>query len=117
MKRELRFFFKDHLIGYPAFIALLSSIVAVIWFGIKIKPTKELIFLHSTRYLGVDLIGQWHLVYFLPLGSLLVLLFNVLLGYFLAPRDKILTYLLTISAAVVAIILLIQSVIIVRLNL
>lgn len=45
-----------------------------------IKPQAEPIILHYNIYFGVDLIGEWYRIFFLPAIATVLLLINIALG-------------------------------------
>ncbi|HEX9664233.1 MAG TPA: hypothetical protein VGA49_00225 [Patescibacteria group bacterium] len=83
---------------------------------LKISPTSEPITLHYNIYFGIDLIGAWYKVYFLPLFGLIVIVVNFVLAYFLHKQEKILSYFLVAAASLAQLILLVAGVIVVLLN-
>jgi len=116
MLRELKFFFKKPLIKYPAAVAAIFSLVQVVALIIRIKPSTEPIYLHYTTYLGVDFVGAWYLAYLLPVASFFCAIVNTVLAFTLVKRDALLAYILTVGAAIVALLLCIQTILIIRLN-
>lgn len=62
------------------------------------------IILHYNVYFGVDVIGSWWQVYFLPLIGLLILLINSSLGYlFYDKKERTVAHLLMLATLIVQI--------------
>lgn len=116
MFRSLRLFSKDPLIRYSLLATGVLIFAQLVVLTIGIKERGEPISLHYTTRFGVDFVGAWFLAYLLPLGSLFVLMLNASIAYYLIRYERLLGYFLTVGAAFVAALLLIQSVLIVRLN-
>lgn len=116
MMRGVRFFFKDALVKYLVFAAIVFVLAQVVLLAFYIRPTSTPISLHYTTYLGVDFIGAWYLVYLFPTVSLLFSLANLGLAYGFMRKDKLLSYLLLIGATFCAALFFVQSILIVRLN-
>lgn len=69
-----------------------------------IRPVDFPIILHYNVYFGVDVIGSWWQVYFLPLIGLLILFVNTTLGYlFYGSRERIVAHLLMLATFTVQI--------------
>jgi len=62
---------------------------------LNIRPGNGQLFLHYNVIFGVDLIGEWWQIYYLPLAGLMVLLANFGLSLFFYRNDKILARLLS----------------------
>lgn len=116
MARKLGVFLKDPILKYSALAAGVFIVAQIIVLIFGIKPSEEAIFLHYTTYLGVDFLGVWYLVYFIPLVSLLFFLLNGIVTFYLMHKEKLLGYLLMIGPALVGGFLLIQSILLVMLN-
>lgn len=69
-------------------LSLLINILSWLWLVFQIKPQQEEIFLHYNILFGVDYIGSWWKVFYLPIFGLLILLTNTLVGWFLFGKDK-----------------------------
>jgi hypothetical protein len=69
-----------------------------------IRPVDFPIILHYNVYFGVDVIGAWWQVYFLPLIGLVILSVNTLLGYlFYQQKERIVAHLLLLATFIVQI--------------
>lgn len=52
-----------------------------------IKPGSEPIILHYNIYFGVDLIGEWYRIFFLPASATILMLINIALGVITYRKD------------------------------
>lgn len=82
-----------------------SLIINALNFGLIayfIRPVDFPIILHYNVYFGVDVIGSWWQVYFLPLIGLLILSVNTLLGYsFYQQKERVIAHLLVLAVFIV----------------
>lgn len=74
------------------------------------------IILHYNLFFGVDLLGAYIKVFFLPASGLIILLINAILGQAFYKSERLASYLLTFNALIVQILLLVSSYLIVRVN-
>ncbi|HYE59996.1 MAG TPA: hypothetical protein VEA18_02320 [Candidatus Kapabacteria bacterium] len=101
---------------------ILLSIAALfhlsIWVVILgyVRPQDDPIFLHYNILFGVDLLGVWWKVYYVPLGGLAILLTNALIGWLLFQKDKFISYLLLGGAMVCQVFILIAAILLILLN-
>lgn len=93
------------------------------WFVLyyKIYPFSYLteygqIYLHYNIYFGIDSIGSWYNAFSLPVIGLLIIIFNLFLGYFFFLKDKLISYTLVISQTLIQLVLLASAVFIILLN-
>ncbi len=64
-----------------------------------IKPINFPIILHYNVYFGVDIIGNWWQVYFLPAMGAAFFAINMILAYvFFQSRERIASYLLLLTS-------------------
>lgn len=112
----LKLYWRDWWNNIPLF--LLVGIQVFIWFYIifNIKPAMELVFLHYNIIFGVDLVGSWWKVYYLPLAGLLVLLVNCTLSFIFYKTDKFLSRLLNFWSLLFHLFLLMVVILLVGLN-
>ena len=79
-------------IKYPSNIVFFSiagalNIATWVWIVWNIRPQTEPVFLHYNILYGVDLIGSWYKVFYLPLLGLGIFLFNSFFGWFFFHKD------------------------------
>lgn len=63
-------------------------------------PNNNILFLHYNVIFGVDLVGAWWRILFLPLGGLLILFVNYIVAVFIYNKDRIVSRFLTVFACV-----------------
>lgn len=106
--------------GYVHWALICSILLNVLSWGLLaffIKAVDFPIILHYNVYFGVDLIGDWWQVYFLPLVGLVVLLTNLMLGFFFySQKERIITHILLLAATMVQVVICIGVINIIRIN-
>lgn len=103
----LRIFFHDRLFLISFGAGLLVNIILwAILFG-KFQFSHEAIPLHFNPVYGIDLVGRSTLVYELPATGFVILLVNLFLGRWIYPSNIFFSYLLTMAAASIQILLLV----------
>lgn len=109
IKLKLKYFFEQEffhssLVQWVIIAALLVNFgnwAAIAYF---IRPVDFPIILHYNVYFGVDVIGAWWQVYFLPLIGLTILSVNTVLGYlFYQQKERIVAHLLLLTTLIVQI--------------
>ena len=81
------------------------------------RPVDFPIILHYNVYFGVDVIGPWWQVYFLPAVGLIILLINSVLGYlFYGQKERIVAHLLMLATFIVQIVVTIAVVSVLIIN-
>lgn len=100
------------LISLFGFLLNLLTWIILIW---KIKPSVEPIPLHYNIYLGIDLIGNWKLVYILPGSGLIIYFINFIISYIIYKRLKLISYFLISIILVVELIFLNSSYMLIKL--
>lgn len=92
-------YFHSSLIQWVFIGSLLLNLANWAAVAFFIRPVDFLIVLHYNVYFGVDLIGSWWQMYFMPLVGLLILLVNADLGYlFYQRKQRIAAHLLMLAA-------------------
>jgi hypothetical protein len=111
---------KLYIKNLPNLIMLGSSLILniAVWFWLfwQIRPQEEQIFLHYNILFGVDLVGSWWRIVFVPLSGLLIIIVNAILGWVLFRKDKFASQLLNATSVVCQIFLLIVASLLVFLN-
>lgn len=92
-------FFKNSLIHWvliaTSFIAALNWAALIVF----IQPVDLPIVLHYNVFFGVDLIGNWKEVYFLPIISDIFFIINTILAYiFYKEKERIAAYLFLLAS-------------------
>lgn len=111
-----KLFVRDYWIAVPLLTATLAVIFSFYYIIAHIHPISEQIFLHYSAIFGIDLIGPWWQIYYLPVIASIVFLVNFLAGLWFYRSDKFLGRLLCVCAGIVEIFLAIATYLIVGLN-
>ncbi len=91
-------YFRSGLIQWVLIGSLAVNIANWIAIAFFIRPVDFPIILHYNVYFGVDVIGDWWQVYFMPLIGLLILLINAVLGYlFYQQKERLVAHLLMLA--------------------
>ncbi len=97
-------FFHSSLVQWVIIGALLVNIANWALIAFFIRPVDFPIILHYNVYFGVDVIGAWWQIYFLPLIGLVILSVNTVLGYlFYQQKERIAAHLLVLATFIVQI--------------
>ena len=97
-------------------LSLLLNIWSWVWLLIGIKPNLDPIFLHYNILFGVDYVGEWWRVFYLPLAGIIFLLLNFFLGWYFIKRDKFWVLLLNSGALLCQVFILISIYYLIYLN-
>lgn len=81
-------------------LSLVAELFMWLYIFIKLGGKSDILFLHYNIIFGVDLIGAWWRILFLPLAGLFILLANFLAAIFCYNKDKIVSRFLTTFACV-----------------
>jgi len=111
---KLYFKYKPNFIMLAA--AILVNIFTWVWILFQIRPQDALIFLHYNVLFGVDFIGEWWRVYYLPLTGLFIIVINFVIGWLLFQKDKFISIILQSVSLICQIFLLVVSALLVFLN-
>ncbi|KKQ53617.1 MAG: hypothetical protein US70_C0001G0021 [Parcubacteria group bacterium GW2011_GWD2_38_11] len=97
-------FFRSSLVQWVFIGALLINALNWGLIAFFIRPVDFPIILHYNVYFGVDVIGAWWQMYFLPLIGLVILSVNTVLGYlFYQQKERIVAHLLVLATFIVQI--------------
>lgn len=96
--------------------SLLINLLIWLWLFFSIRPGVESVFLHYSALYGVNLIGEWHQIFFVPAFGLVVLVINSLVGWVLFQKDRFIAHLLSGIVLLVHLFLVIVSFLLVFLN-
>lgn len=117
---ERHYPFKLYLHDTPTIIFIGSSlalnIASFLWLALRIRPDLGQIFLHYNILFGVDLLGTWYQVFFIPAIGLLILIVNAVVGWLLFHRDKFAGHLLNFTSVMVQLFVLVASGLLIFLN-
>ena len=113
LKAKLKSFFSQEFFasGLVHWVFIGSFILNAVNWGLIaffIRPVDFPIILHYNVYFGVDVIGDWWQIYYLPIIGLLILAANTLLGYlFYQQKERIVAHLLMLATFIVQIAILV----------
>jgi len=96
--------------------SLVLNIVSWVWLVFRLGSQEEAIFLHYNILFGVDLIGEWEKILYLPAVGLCVFLLNAVLGWILFHKEKFAAYILLAISVLCQAFLLIASGLLIFLN-
>ena len=111
-----RLYFRDPWILLPF---LFSAVVqGLLWWyiAVKIHPSAQPIFLHYNIIFGVDLLGEWWKIWYLPGGGLMIFFLNFILSFVWYGEDRLLARLLCAAAVLLEVLVGLGSYFIVGLN-
>lgn len=97
-------------------LSFLINIATWSWLLWQIKPQGEPIFLHYNILFGVDYVGEWIKILYIPLAGLMIFLVNAILGWILFSRDKFVSQILNTFGLICQLFLFIASALLVFLN-
>lgn len=110
----------DKIIQITFLLSILFNIIN--WGLIYYRFTRflagqtELIILHYNIYFGIDEIGNWTNIYYLPVIGIIILLVNLLCGYLLYKKDKLISYFFMFSSFIAQILLILSTFFIIAVN-
>ncbi|MBI5221361.1 MAG: hypothetical protein HY979_00965 [Candidatus Magasanikbacteria bacterium] len=109
-------YWQDKWVWIPATVTLFFEVLMLVYGAIYVRATTDSVFLHYNVVFGVDLIGEWWKVFYIPLSALGIFLLNFGLSWWLYGQDKILGRFLTFGAAFLSVCLSLAFYLVVGLN-
>ena len=98
-------FFASGLVHWVLIGSLILNIVNWGLIAFFIRPVDFPIILHYNVYFGVDVIGPWWQLYFLPFIGMIILGLNTVLGYlFYQKKERIVAHLLMLATFIAQIV-------------
>ncbi|PJA86655.1 MAG: hypothetical protein CO141_03605 [Candidatus Moranbacteria bacterium CG_4_9_14_3_um_filter_42_9] len=122
LKSKVRLFFAlDYFkSAIPIWLIILSLAVNLIdWIILKIfvRPVDFPIIIHYNVFFGVDMVGNYKLVFVLPLIGLALFLINFFLSiYFYRRKERIASYLLLMTALMIQLSLFVSALSVIIIN-
>lgn len=122
LKSYVRFFFRQEFFKSKVILWLIALSLAaniICWAGlwVLIKPVDGSIILHYNVYFGVDMMGNWGLVFIMPSVGLLLFFINFSLSlYFYRQKERIASYILLLTSLMIQLSLLVASASIIIIN-
>jgi len=122
LKNRFKLFFKQEFFKNRIVLWIISlnlvlnfSNWAILWWFVK--PVDSLIILHYNVYFGVDMVGNWKSVFFLPGIGLLLFFINFFLAfYFFKKLERIACHILLMASLMIQLSLFIASSSIILIN-
>ena len=108
--------FKDRIFSIFFFVSIFLNILLWIFILWQIKPGADPVYLHYNIYFGIDLIGSYFRLYFMPLSGLIIFLLNAVISAIIYKQEKIISYFLIIISACTQVFLWVATVLIVLIN-
>lgn len=113
----LKVFLKDYWVNIPLGTAIFTNILMWIYIFLKLSKKSDMLFLHYNVIFGVDLVGEWWRILFLPIGGLLIIILNFILALYCYNQDRLISRFLTVFAGVFEIFLMVAVYFTVDINL
>jgi len=111
-----KLFVRDSWVLFPLSVSIFLQVWGWWYTATHIHASAGQIFLHYTSLFGVDLVGGWWKIFYLPAGGLLIILVNFVVSFLFYRMDKFLSRFLSIFTLFVEIFLTIAIWLIVGLN-
>ncbi len=100
-----RFFWHGYWTDPAIFFSLALALLANLglWTAIFaiVEPTERQMILHYNIYFGVDAIGDWRNIFFMPALAAIILAVNVFLSRFFYYKEKFVSYLFAAMALLI----------------
>ncbi len=112
----LKLYFRDWRNLVPLILTIGIQIFCWMYILLNIKPSAGRLFLHYNIVFGVDLLGEWWKIFYLPLGGIIILLINLIASCLLYKKERFLSRLLSIWIFIIHIYLSVEVYLLVRLN-
>ena len=111
-----KLYFRDPWTSAPIAGVILIQVFLWLYLIFNIRSEAGQIFLHYNIIFGVDLVGDWWKIYFIPLAGVMVILLNYFFSGLLYSVDKFLARLLSFWVLFFHLFLLVGVMLLVRLN-
>jgi hypothetical protein len=86
-------FWTDPVIFFSIILAILTNIGLWVALFRTVVPTDSSIILHYNIYFGVDAVGNWKSLFFMPFLAAVLLLLNLVLSRFFYYKERLVSYL------------------------
>lgn len=93
-------FWTDPAIFFPIVLAILANIGLWVALWRAVVPTDLPIILHYNIYFGVDAIGNWKSLFFMPTLAAALLFLNLVLSRFFYYKERLISYLFAGTALI-----------------
>lgn len=113
---KIKIYLKNRVIQINLSLSIILN--ALLWAVLiyQIKPQEMPLMLHYNIYFGIDLIGQWYQVFYIPASGLIIFLINFGFSFIIHNKDKVLSYFSLIISSISQLILLVAGILVILLN-
>lgn len=91
-------YFKDNLVHVSLVISAALNIALWFYVSTQIQESRYSIALHYTIYFGIDFLGEARQALTLAIAGLIILVANIILGFYLYRHSRIASYFLSITS-------------------
>jgi hypothetical protein len=112
----IKLYIKQPVIAIMMGLTLAINIFMWLWLFLRIGPQTGPIFLHYNILFGVDMIGEWWRILYIPITALSIFIVNFILGWVFFNKDKFVAYILNFIALLCQVFLLVATFLLVFLN-
>ncbi|MEA3272911.1 MAG: hypothetical protein U9P90_04585 [Patescibacteria group bacterium] len=113
------FFLPDRQIRLSFIISLglnVASWLIATWVALPFVGKEDFMALHKTIYFGIDWVGPWYDMFFLPLLGLIFIIVNFFISQYIWKNEEKLSHLVSWSTVFLQVFVVVTVVIIARLN-
>jgi len=93
-------FWTDPVIFFTIILAMLANVGLWVVLSLTVAPTDAPIILHYNIYFGIDVLGSWKSLFFMPALSAALLFVNLVLSRFFYYKERMVSYLFAGTALV-----------------
>ncbi len=111
-----KLYFKRRELLVMGILTVLCNIATWFWLFLYIQPQQETVFLHYNILFGVDYIGEWWRVFYIPLTGMVIAAVNTILGWIVFQRDPLISQILQAVCLVCQVFLFVVAALLVFLN-
>lgn len=103
----------------PRNVSIAALLNAASWIVIYwlVPPTGDPVILHYNIFIGIDLIGDWSQLLWMPISGVVYLVVNTALAWLVRKRESVLSAILLISSIILQAIILTATILIAMSNL
>ncbi len=94
-KKVNNIFFGDKFLLSAFIFSLVINIFLWLWLYLTVSPKELPVPLHYNIYFGIDLIGEWYKIFFIPFSGFVILFINFLISFIIYRKQKIISYFLS----------------------
>lgn len=95
LRQQLRvMFIQDRYLLALLALSLFLNLGLYVFLVLAVKIGSEPLVLHYSVYFGIDLIGEWYQIYFMPVVGTFIFIINIFLALFFYLKERLAGYLL-----------------------